>query len=430
MGRAAFKAWLDHPSGAERGVTMDGVFVSWDTLAQTARERAGELAPGHSYVADPSCGFDGIASFLAIASTPDTNVLWAKAADVPFPLSPVAAGLFACAESPKHSATRPFYSTLTSGTSGSPKIPVAYGDMLELIALHYYHAAYLPSFAGEPEVNVLATALPLQYAASFIMILIPALFLKKDLLIFSPHRWDQLCAAASREFVVCLMVPSLIPAARAATPELVHLPKAALIMASGYLTPERLRTARETYGDVTLMNCYGASETGIVSIDRDPGKGFHVGQPIFGKPVWLEDVNEDGVGRIATSGVDCREFYWLQDEALKRQDGSVAATDFGHFDESGNLYLDGRLDGGEKLHGITVYPRQIERHILDLQGVADVAVRIRVVNGIDHLAVRVVGRVTEDQLREHCSSLPEVDRPTLVECLPEGFEHYSSHGKL
>jgi len=46
MGRAAFKAWLDHPSGAERGVTMDGVFVSWDTLAQTAREQGGRTRSG------------------------------------------------------------------------------------------------------------------------------------------------------------------------------------------------------------------------------------------------------------------------------------------------------------------------------------------------------------------------------------------------
>ena len=45
------------------------------------------------------------------------------------------------------------------------------------------------------------------------------------------------------------------------------------------------------------------------------------------KPVWLEDVNEQGVGKVATSGIDCREFYWGQDQPIRRADGTVAATD-------------------------------------------------------------------------------------------------------
>ena len=434
MGRAIFTRWLEQPrlmeAAKKRGVTMNGDFATWETLLRKAKDLAATLSAGHAYVADPTANLDGIIALCAIAMTPDTVLLWAKAQEVPFPLQPLAPGLFLCQSVPNVPLTRPLYATLTSGSSGIPKIPLAYGDLLELIALHYDAALYQPTFPGHPEVNVLATCLPLSYAAAFIMLIVPALFLAKDLLVFPPHKWGELHKVAAREHVVCLCVPSLMAAASVSTVEPIDMSKAALIMASGYLSRARVEMTRAKFRGVSLLNCYGASETGVVTLDRDPDGSFHVGQPIFGKPVWLEDVDEHGIGKVATSGLDCREFYWEQDRIIRRSDGVVALTDRGHFDERGNLYLDGRLDGGEKLHGVTIYPRQIERHLLNLDGVADVRIYITSVNGIDHLAARIVGSVTEAQVRAYCSTLPEISRPTLVECFTEEAAVYSAHGKL
>jgi acyl-coenzyme A synthetase/AMP-(fatty) acid ligase len=317
---------------------------------------------------------------------------------------------------------------------GTPKVPFAYADMLELVALHYDAVLYQPTFPRHPEIDVLATSLPPEYAASFIMIVVPAMFLKKDLIIFPAHDWGALREAASSRHIACLTVPGVTAAALTNTPDPVDMSTVALIMASGYLAAQRCDAIRSAFRGVTLMNCYGASETGVVSLDRDPGMQFHVGTPVLGKPVWIDDPNDSGIGRLATAGVDCREFCWDQDgelRDLKRADGSVAATDLAHFDDDGNLYLDGRLDGGEKLHGVTVYPRQIERHLLQLDGVVDVTVSVVAMpNGIDHLTARVVGSASAGQVREHCQALSENSRPSIVECVSDDLSYYTGHGKL
>src|SRR6202035_3050953 len=104
-----------------------------------------------------------------------------------------------------------------------------------------------------------------------------------------------------------------------------------------------------------------------------------------------------------------------------------------HFDEDGHLYLDGRIDAGEKLHGVTVYPRVTERFILQLGSVVDV--RVSVLHGPagrERLVAKVVGSVGEDAVREHCRSLPEIERPADIECISEqeSMNAYSAHGKL
>lgn len=434
MGRPIFTGWIDHPRAAaaahKRGVRINNEFASWADIRKQATARAAGLESGRVYLADAASGLEGIVSLLAIAMTADTALVWAKAKDVPFPVQPVAPALFACGEALPQPLSRPMYATLTSGSTGKPKVPLAYGDVLELIGLHYDSVLYQTIFSGDPEVNVLATCLPLEYAASFIMLLVPAMFMVRDLVVFPPHKWDVLRSLAAREHVVCLSVPSLMAAASISTPEPVDMSKAALIMASGYLSRTRLETTRTKFRDVSVLNCYGASETGVMTIDRSPDGNFHVGKPIFGKAVWLEDVDTTGVGKVATTGVDCREFYWSQEQPIRRPDGSVAATDLGHFDSEGNLYLDGRIDGGEKLHGVTVYPRQIERHLLGLNGVADVRVRVVNQNGLDHLAARIIGAVSEAEVRDYCKSLPDISQPSFIECLPEGVEAYSERGKL
>jgi acyl-coenzyme A synthetase/AMP-(fatty) acid ligase len=187
----------------------------------------------------------------------------------------------------------------------------------------------------------------------------------------------------------------------------------------------------QSFQGVTTMNCYGASETGVVSLDREPGNHFHVGASVAGKPVWIEDADVEGVGRLATAGVDCREFYWPNGEVLRRPDGAVAATDLAHIGDDGNIYLDGRIDGSEKLHGITIYPRRIERHILSLNDVVDVAVSVIVSeNGADHLKAHVVGSVSPELVREWCRSLPSEAQPSIIECVSDDLSLYEHHGKL
>jgi acyl-coenzyme A synthetase/AMP-(fatty) acid ligase len=203
-----------------------------------------------------------------------------------------------------------------------------------------------------------------------------------------------------------------------------------LLTTAGYLTRGRIRGLQERLPEAVLMSSYGASETGVMTLDTAPTGDLHVGKPLFGKPVWLTGAGDDGVGKVTTTGSDCREFY-LDGSHIRQIDGTVAMTDLGHFDAQGHLFLDGRLDAGEKLRGVTIYPRRIERHLLELSGLDDA--KVQIVSGAnlepDRLVATVVGVIDEEVAREHCRSLPDFLRPThyLVRT-PEAS--YSSRGKL
>jgi acyl-coenzyme A synthetase/AMP-(fatty) acid ligase len=287
------------------------------------------------------------------------------------------------------------------------------------------------AFPDGREIRTLATCLPLDYAAAFMMVVVPALMCGHSLVAFQPHRWLTLHAMASREPVACIAVPSLLAAAAVSTLEPIDMRNLALMTTAGYLSRSRIEAIGKAFKGARLLTSYGATETGVMTIDPSPdGEHFHVGRPIAGKPVWLVDVDAHGVGKIATAGPDCREFYWQGERPLRNGDGSVIATDYGHFDKAGHLYLDGRIDGGAKLHGITVYPRALERHVLAMPGVVDA--RAIIVNSatIDRLELLVVGSVDVAAVQEFCGQLPEIYRPAVVHCAAEGADSYTDRGKL
>ena len=437
MGRPLFNGFLTAASGQrsarERGLFCEGEFVSWDALLARGRKRASQVRPQQGYLVDPTRGFEAFVSFFAVATVADTFLLWAKPAPELGTLRELAPGLHQIEGAIQDPLDRPLWGILTSGSTGAPKVPVGYADTLELVALHYDAAVFGPTFERMDRVETLATCLPLQFSAAFFMAILPAVFLQRDLLVFPPHDWRPLWTVAQREHVICQSVPSVTAAGSLSAPEPIDMSRAALLLGAGYITHERVRTIRDRFRDVRIANIYGTAETGAIALDREPGHSTHIGRPIPGKPVWLQETNAEGIGVIATTGVDCRSFYWQPGGALLHVGGVVASTDYGHFDDEGHLYLDGRVDAGEKLHGITIYPRIIERHILQLDGVIDARVLItHEPNGREQLTARVVGHVSEARVRDHCAVLEEIQRPTRIECISETAAQsaYSAHGKL
>lgn len=437
MGRPLFDRFLNEAADADggaRGLHWQGEFASWDSLLAAGRERAGLVRPQRGYLVDPSRGAESFKSFFAVATVPDTFLLWANAAPGFGELRELAPALYEIEGVIGEPVERPLYGTLTSGSAGTPKVPVGYADTLELVALHYESAVFRRIFAdASAPVGTHATCLPLQFSAAFFMTVLPAVFFRRDLLVFPPHDWRPLCAAAPRSRTVCLSVPSITAAGTFSMAEAADLSNAALLLGAGYITHERVRTIRSRFRDATLLNIYGTAETGAISIDPNPGHCEHVGRPIPGKPVWLQNRDAEGVGLVATTGPDCRVFYWTAGGALQPAPPVVASTDYGHFDGAGHLCLDGRVDEGEKLNGIIVYPRVTERHILQLDGVVDVRVRIARDEGVgEQLTARVIGRVAEEAVREHCRGLGDGQRPTRIECISEreAERAYTSHGKL
>jgi acyl-coenzyme A synthetase/AMP-(fatty) acid ligase len=410
----------------------NGEFAPWTALLAQGRDRARMVRPRRAYLVDPSHGFEGFVSFFAVATVADTFLLWAKASPDLGPLRELAPGLHEIEDSTGEQLRRPLCGIFTSGTTGLPKASVCFADTLEAVAIHYDAAVFRPIFDGSHTAGTFATCLPLQFSAAFFMVVLPAVFLHCDLLVFPPHDWRALCATAQRESVLCQSVPVLATAGIFSVPQRIDMHRTALFLGGGYISRERVRTICSRFLGIKLVNIYGTAETGAISLDREPGNQMHVGRPIPGKPVWIEEMNEHGIGLITTTGQDCAQFYWRPGVGLQSTGGVASNIDYGHFDEESNLYVDGRVDAGEKLHGILVYPRTIERHILRIPDVIDVRVRITHEYGGEHLSALVVGPVTPDLIREHCGDLPEIQRPARIQCISEldAESAYSAHGKL
>ncbi|MGW3473217.1 AMP-binding protein [Saccharopolyspora sp. NPDC000995] len=108
-----------------------------------------------------------------------------------------------------------------------------------------------------------------------------------------------------------------------------------------------------------------------------------VGRPILDADVRIlgEDgtdkpVGEDGIvyGRCFTGWPD---FTYIDDEPKRRRmerDGYLTLGDIGHLDDEGYLYLSDRLNDMVVSGGVNIYPAEVEACLLDLEGVADVAV--------------------------------------------------------
>lgn len=436
MGKPAFSRFLSDGQGVlrrEPGVHWGDTFVSWNELRAKGRVRAALVRAQEAYVVDPTAGMEALASFFAVASVPDTFLVWAKASALGVEQRPLAPGLHWMPNPFDEPLERPLWGVCTSGTSGAGvKVVIAAADLLELVALHYDQAIYRPTFTeGSPP--VLATCLPLQFSAAVGMVVLQSLYFRRDLVIFPPHDWRRVTELAQRTNLSVLAVPALAAAAALGAVEQTDMHRAAFFLGAGHLSRHRIERIRDRFADVSLVNLYGTAETGAISVDRAPIGDAHVGRPIAGKAVWLHQPDGRGVGAVAAAGPDCVRFVWRPGKDVRAVGDFVTGTDNGHFDHAGNLYLDGRIDGGEKLSGITVYPREIERHLLCMPGVADAHVRVvRDGNGLERLAATVIGGVTEPLVRAHCATLPDNERPNQIECVAEedALSRYSAHGKL
>jgi acyl-coenzyme A synthetase/AMP-(fatty) acid ligase len=434
VGRPAFLEFLNPspaiPGAAGPGVHVAGTYASWPELLRQGRDQASAVRAGHVYVVDPGAELASFAALFAVATVADTALVWAAPHDLGLDLRPVGPALYE-AQAPQFTADgRPTWAVATSGTaSGTPKLAVGYADAWELIALHYERVLF--SAAGTDEAAAFATGLPLKFSAAFFMTVLPSLFLCRDLIVFPSHDWTAAIRAAQQGGVFVLGVPALASAACLGMASPVRTPHMELLLGGGYLTAGRVELIRSRLLGAQVSNLYGTAEAGALSVDRDPGHNAHVGFPLAGKPIWIDRPGPDGIGPIATAGPDCCHAVWTPGEGLTRQAGRPASTDYGRFDDAGHLSLEGRVDGAEKLMGVLVQPRSIERHLLELPGVIDVRVRVvRASTGLEHLSARVVGPVTEDEVREHCGTLPEHARPRVIDCVADDIAAYSAHGKL
>lgn len=436
MAASVFEGWLNAEARLikEKTATIEifGQKASWHEVLKHAKRLSTLLSRDTLYIIEADIGLQSIVALFAVSITPGASFLWAKKESLPYLLKPLAQGIWVGPSLPlERQCGRSYFGTLTSGSTDTPKIPMGFADSLPLIGLHYNSTLFHDTLPNANEGGCIACCLPLEYSATFMMAILPAWFAKRSLVIFRPSQWSLILKRSQKEPITVIAVPSLLSAATAAAKAASDYQNLTFLITAGYLTKKRLTNVKEKFKNALIRSSYGASETGVMTLDLAPEGLPHVGKKLYGKSVWLMDMNEHEIGKVATSGIDAREFYLNNNQNIRTSDGIVSSTDLGHFDEAGNLYLDGRIDQGEKLYGITIYPKQIELHILKLDTVVDVKVKIQTEKqGIEYLEALVVGDCKYEELKAHCSSLHPSLQPREFIIKTEQEIVYSERGKL
>jgi long-chain acyl-CoA synthetase len=146
------------------------------------------------------------------------------------------------------------------------------------------------------------------------------------------------------------------------------------------------RKALDWFGPI-VGEYYGGSEGGAWTYCTSEEWLAHpgtVGKPFRGVGIKILDQHLDELPPGTKGTVYGRppaewpSFTYLGDEQKRRDidagDGFITLGDIGHVDEEGYLYLSDRLNDVVIRGGVNVYPAEIEGTIMQLPGVADVAV--------------------------------------------------------
>lgn len=116
---------------------------------------------------------------------------------------------------------------------------------------------------------------------------------------------------------------------------------------------------------ITLINGYGISECGpLISINRPSYHNYgSVGMLLPEMKIMIYNQNEDGEGEICVKGPNVMLGYYKNEEAtvIALRDGWFHTGDVGKIDESGFIFLTGRIKNIIILkNGKNIYPEEIE----------------------------------------------------------------------
>jgi fatty-acyl-CoA synthase len=148
--------------------------------------------------------------------------------------------------------------------------------------------------------------------------------------------------------------------------------------------PRRVVEAWASRG-VNLSQGYGMTETGPSIAVLEPSDAMRragsVGKPVLYAEVRLvdtrgDDVRQGDVGEIWTRGPHVTPGYWQDPQATEAafSDGWFKTGDLARQDDAGFLHIVDRVKDMFISGGENVYPAEVERVILELDAVADVAV--------------------------------------------------------
>jgi len=312
---------------------------------------------------------------------------------------------------------------LTGGTTGTPK---AVAQTQEMIATVISDFQSVFDFKAS-DVN-LAVA-PLSHGAFHL--LLPILAAGGCHEIMADPDTEAILECMERAKVsVAFMPPTLIiklmthPAA--IKERFTHLRH--LIYGAAPMPPPQIKKARNVFG-ATIAVLYGQVEAPVAisamtaAQMEQTGKWDSVGRPCPSNDVKIASRLGEETGEIMVRGPITATSY-ISGETSPLKDGWLATGDLGHFDEDGFLYIRGRSREIIISGGFNVYPAEVERALLSVDGVDEVCVigvaddywgeRVEAVivsGGADDEALsnavrEAIGAVAVPKVYHHTDSLP------------------------
>ena len=202
---------------------------------------------------------------------------------------------------------------------------------------------------------------------------------------WAPPKWDAeevVHLWTKEQITVCMMVPTIVYRLTSVD-RIPALPHLRLCTSGSAPLPISIHQSFERTFGLQIVERYGMTEVGIVlsnpyNGERRPGTvGFALGDTQFRivNPD-NEDLSDGEIGELLISGTSVIQGYWEQEEATSRtiQKGWLYSGDLAMRDSDGYYSIVGRSKDLIISGGFNVYPKEIERGLLTLNGVNEVAV--------------------------------------------------------
>ena len=325
----------------------------------------------------------------------------------------------------------------TAGTTGLPKgAMLTHGNLAVhgRAVRHYYEYA-------EDDIHLLL--LPIFHVTGLDIAMNPALAQGSTLIMFARFDLAAMLDVITRYKVTHMVTIAPINVALIGLPNLsdYDFSSLRLVLSGGAPVPVEVHRKWEAVIGSPLIEGYGLSECtgGIVGNNRQHYRPGYVGAPVYFHDIRLVDTEsgEDaGVGRpgeLWLRGPCVMKGYWQAPEqtaAVLTDDGWLRTGDIADVDEDGWVRIVGRCKEMIKVSGYSVFLAEIDtvlaRHPAVVEAVA-VGVshpyRGEEPKGFVVLAADQVGKVTEDDIIEFCSSqMAAYKRPrqiVFVDSLPK-----------
>jgi acyl-CoA synthetase (AMP-forming)/AMP-acid ligase II len=316
----------------------------------------------------------------------------------------------------------------TSGSTSRPKAVVCTHEQISFVA------KALQSKLRYRRDDVIYTTLPFSFDVGLYQIFLAALCGGAQVWLPSARGAGQTITTELQESraTVLPVVPAVAEAlawsvSRSKTP--VRLPRLRLLTSTGAAMPAKiLSLLREHLPDLRIQLMYGLTEchrAAIMPVDGDLDHPGSSGLALPGTEVRVLDENGEPVpagtvGEIVVTGPHVMNGYWKQPESTEakfRADG-LHTGDFGHLNEDGYLYVQGRQTDLYEQDGSRVSAAAVESAALEVSGVRLAAV-IPPDDGRRSVLVVTGAADTETVTKELASVLEESTLPGRVVVLEE-----------